>query len=281
MEFPLNHCFLVIDSEAYAALKESRFLREEFAAVEERTTIAGPAMSWSGFYLYGTSTYFEFFDVNDSVFTSDRPIGLAFGGDEAGGVLEGCRRIEAALHSKVATELRVRNTDGVDLPWFHTTPMRFDGPVIPLYAWVMEYHRDFLTHWHPEVSRGESGISRRAVLDRYRSFVAGTGATRLLGDLVGMRLGLSREESRRFALLLEALGYSVRPTPAGWAARGPDIELRVEPEEERRSEVRELTFRLDRAPGKPSMHHFGASTSLEVRSDATARWTFVGGGPSV
>ena len=62
----LNHFFLLVDSSTYKYIAESDFIKNEFAHFEERTTVVENNESYSGAYIYGKNTYFEFFDKSES-----------------------------------------------------------------------------------------------------------------------------------------------------------------------------------------------------------------------
>ena len=69
----LNHVFVVLDGATYQGILGSDFLRKEFASFEQRTTVAGDGLEWTGLYFYGASTYVEFFAPE----AIDNPIGFA------------------------------------------------------------------------------------------------------------------------------------------------------------------------------------------------------------
>jgi len=58
----VNHFFLIIDSATYKDIVESEFIKNEFATLEERTTVSNNNESWTGAYIYGESTYIEIFN---------------------------------------------------------------------------------------------------------------------------------------------------------------------------------------------------------------------------
>lgn len=62
----LNHFYLLLNSSTYKDVVESDFIKNEFSHFEERTTIVNAGESYSGAYIYGENTYFEFFDESQS-----------------------------------------------------------------------------------------------------------------------------------------------------------------------------------------------------------------------
>src|SRR5262245_32751029 len=80
-EVPLNHFFLVLDSQTYKDIENSEFLKNEFAVFEKRTTVRTD-QTYTGIYYYGTNTYFEFFDVNQKEGSKVGDSAIAFGTDQ-------------------------------------------------------------------------------------------------------------------------------------------------------------------------------------------------------
>ena len=57
----LNHLLCFVNLDTYESIGASKFLNQQFACSEERTTFdQRTGMSWTGRYYYGHSTYFEF-----------------------------------------------------------------------------------------------------------------------------------------------------------------------------------------------------------------------------
>src|SRR5215211_6887011 len=84
LSFPvyLNHFFITVDSATYKVIESNNFLRGQFAASEQRTTVRTDK-TYTGLYFYGTNTYFEFFDDSTSGYKLGDS-GLAFGVDKPG-----------------------------------------------------------------------------------------------------------------------------------------------------------------------------------------------------
>jgi len=263
---PLNHVLLVVEPETYAAVRESSFLREEFAFVEERMTLADGGESWQGIYLYGAHTYLELFesDPNDRSEGS----GLALGVEEPGGLA----RVASALAPlrdeppEAIERSRVRDSDAV--PWFSWVGLGTDDPGTSFWPWVMEYHPDYLRLWHGDESSDGNGITLAE--HRAREYVP----SRLLIDIVRVTVALEDEEAEPLVRDLLALGWSERSKPDARVLAGPALELRVEPYEEGRHGLVELglTVRSGRSAGAAE-RRLGAST-LTFRGDGTATWSF-------
>src|SRR6187397_288335 len=57
-----NHVLLVIDSAALNAIRNSDFIKNQFAVFYSRTVQAENGRAWTGAYLYGIDSYFEIFE---------------------------------------------------------------------------------------------------------------------------------------------------------------------------------------------------------------------------
>lgn len=156
----LNHFFVVLDHETYAAIEGNAFLTRDFAPFERRTTVRNDR-TYTGIYFYGTNTYFEFFDASNAGTFRKGTDGIALTPEEPGAI----RRL-AGLEPP---ELVTRKTGEVQVPWFWAADLKGLAQDAPIDAWVMEYHADFLAQWHAEASHGESGIARRSILSRYKA----------------------------------------------------------------------------------------------------------------
>lgn len=241
----LNHFYVTVDPATYAAIDASPFLKNEFAAYEKRTTTRADR-SYTGTYFYGTRTYFEFFDSAHE----HRSVGetaVAFGVDSAGGMpeIDGTHR-----------DLITRGWNGEQIPWFHRLspePQLAPG----LESWIMEYHPDFLTRWRPGVG---SGVTREAVLTRYKAVLDSVPADPFLDDVTGLTLALPADEMERMGNWLAKLkpALTIRMIPMGNGPHG----------------LRSVSFKLRRAPEQRLVVRFGSRSVLTVRPDKTALWEF-------
>ena len=168
----LNHFFVVLDHDTYAAIDGDAFLTREFAPFERRTTVRNDR-SYTGIYFYGTNTYFEFFDAGAATNFQKGTDGIALTPEEPGAI----RKMADA------PELITRKAGDAQVPWFWIAEIKGIPPDSALDTWLMEYHAEFLGQWHPEASRGEKGIARRAILSRYKAVLPETPASPHLVDV--------------------------------------------------------------------------------------------------
>jgi len=270
----LNHVYRVLDKDTFSAVDHSDYLRAEFAQFERRTTKSGDD-SWTGLYFYGESTYFEFLAADPA---RQRPVGqsgLAFGVEEPGASAAVRRALEALGVGRVRSIERPREAAGKTVPWFRMTGFEPDDPI--LVSWVMEYSPKFLKEWHPELRPGLSGISRRAVLERYQAKAAMTAPVKdpLLKDVTGLRLALPPERAEAFGRELAALGFRREPRDGGVAWTGPSVRIDIAPPAANGPQgIVLLEMSLSRKPAEPKTVDFGKGARLDLRTDGTAALSF-------
>jgi Family of unknown function (DUF5829) len=272
----LNHFFAVTDAATYAEAQSNRFLTREFAPFEKRTTVRND-QTYTGIYFYGRRTYFELFEpgAQGPAGTS----GLAFGVEtpEASAVVKAAWT-EAAGGADGGPV--TRRTETEEVPWFEMTyaaggrPAPTTEPVFR--SWLMEYHRDFLARWYPDLTPARS-ITRADVLDRYVARIgqAARRGTFLMKDVLAVTLALGDEERDRLAGQLRAVGYAARDDKGSLVLTGPDARVRVVPAQGDVRGVREAEFSLQSKVPR-AQHRFGAAI-LTLEADR-ARLT-LGGNP--
>jgi hypothetical protein len=270
-----NHFFVVTDTATYAEAQASRFLTKEFAPFEKRTTVRND-QTYTGIYFYGRRTYFELFEPGAQGPTGTS--GLAFGVETPdGSALVKARWAEAAGGADGGPV--TRRTDSEDVPWFEMTYAKGGRPApttaAVLRVWLMEYHRDFLARWYPDLTPARS-ISRADVLDRYVARI-GQAARRggfLMKDVTSLTLALPGEDREALATQLGAVGYSSREDKGAAVLTGPDIRLRVVPAAEGGARgVLEVEFSLQSRVTR-AQHRLGSAV-LTVEADR-ARLRFGG-----
>jgi hypothetical protein len=224
----LNHLYAVVDDETYAALRASTFLRETFAVGEERETVR-PDLTYSGLYVYGQRTYFEFLPVTPAAGLAEGGTGLALGMEAEGGLDALARALtESGVRSQLVPISRRLGDESV--PWFRL--LGVEMPAAPLTVFVLEYDPLFLTRWHADLPpQSAAPRARSAVLERY---AASLGRSPLrseapLLDVVEVELRLGEAERERLLAVSAAAGHEVEAAADTWTIHAPELTLVVRP----------------------------------------------------
>ncbi len=266
---PLNHFYVVLDSETYKAIEQSPFLRKEFAVNELRTTTRTD-MSYTGVYFYGVNTYFEFFDASATAIGKLSDSGIALGVDHAGGL----ETIKTDLASKfVLMDPITRGFAGKQVPWFYMAAPKDFAMDSGLRFWIMEYHPQFLMEWNPQPNEKNAGISRKQILERYARVIRDTPSKPHLKDVVAIKIAVTQETQKDFIELCQLLNYTEHAEGTTRILKGDDIEFRLIPQTETARGIQEITLRVDRKP-KPTEFRFGTKSVLRFHGNGLATWTF-------
>lgn len=266
----LNHFFVVISPQSYAAILADPYLTTTFAPFEKRTT-ARNDQTYTGAYWYGRKTYFEVFEP-----PSQGPLGTSGVAFSVDGVGESAAVKAAWTGSLGAAETSpvTRRTETAEPVWFHTTAARGFGSGLRL--WLMEYHKDFLASWYPELTPAR-GTTRAEALDRYVAKIGRTAdrETAVLRDVTRLTLALDDASRDRLRSHVLPVGWSASASSGDAAVvfTGPEgIVLEVVKATEARRGIIEARFSVQ---GTPRAH---TATLGQVRLEVepkSARMRFV------
>lgn len=272
----LNHFFLIIDSSTYKNIVESDFIKNEFANFEQRTTFISDNESYTGAYIYGENTYFEFFDTSKkpSSMPVDTTSGIAFGVEQKGEskiIQKKLKEYKNAMYS-----LTTRKTGEIQVPWFFVTGVFYGKTKSNIFTWVMEYHEDFLKKWYPDLAPISPGITRKDVLKRYAAKITKPEETksRLLKDVTEVNLSLKQQDSERLIGELTVFGYELTLDGNKKICIGPDIKLIIEIIDEEEGRITGVKMRLHHHKYKKASYQFGEKSRLILYDDKTATWIF-------
>jgi hypothetical protein len=265
---PLNHVYLTVDSATYRALRNSPFMRQQFAASEERTTKSG-RITYTGLYFYGRNTYVEFFDAGKDPARQLGDSGIAFGVDRPGGLAEVQQRLASVF--PVVSRSVTRNLAGKEIPWFMARAR--SGPTDPAASvWVMEYDPRFLEQWRPDVAKDAKGVSREQVLRRYIAVLNKPPQRPYLVDIVGIEVAADETVRTWLREMCKALGYRVSTDGRVTALEGPDLTLWLVPKTGNKRGILSLTLRTDGSPDQVE-YELGNAT-LHFSGSDRATWRF-------
>jgi hypothetical protein len=265
---PLNHFYLVLDGPTYNEILNNEFLKTQFAPLEQRTTVRRDQV-YTGLYLYGQHTYFEFFNSGVEKARKLSDTGLAFAIEQPGGA----KPVQAVLTKidGVESDLVTRQIGQTQVPWFTRVAIGDFLEDSGINTWVMEYDPQFLAKWHEEIG-GPQSITRADVLKRYVAVLPSRPADPLLGDVRELTIAMSPKTASDLAEMCTRLGYRSSREGGAIVLNGPDIVLHLVPESGSKHGLQEATFQLTR-PAKKMELRFGSKSVLTIDGN-TAMWTF-------
>ena len=263
----LNHFYLTLDRATFAAVRDNDYLKTVFAPFEQRTTQRNDT-SYTGIYFYGRNTYFEFFEEGSEFAKVTGSSGIALGVQQEGGV----RQLAGVLADQTTL---TRRTETGEPFWFHSAAPAGSQRADFFRTWVMEYHKDFLAQWYPDLPPHKaSSLSRKNVLDRYVAKI-GLDSRRgefLLKDVTHIELALAEASRSSFLRLLEAFGYQI--SGAGMSvATGPEARILLVEPSGGGAGIRRVTMSLQRSVAGELRQRYGSS-ELVISPRGEAVWSF-------
>jgi hypothetical protein len=265
----LNHLFVVIDPETYRAIAKSEFVRTEFAAIEQRATERAD-QSYRGMYLYGANTYIEFFQSAEMAAQGYklREVGIAFGVEEPGAIVDLETRMSSKLAAHKSTVTRKYSDD--HLPWFYM----LQAKDFPFRTWVMEYHPSFLAQWNPSTKQAANeGIARATVLDRYKSVIDDPPKDPSFRDITGITMAADKDLTAKLTQLYQLWGMRARTKAGVVSFEAGDLAIHLVPETPTTRGIQQIDFRLNRLVKDQEPQRFGEKSVLTFRGKF-GTWTF-------
>lgn len=260
-----NHGYGVLDRETADAIEHSAYLKQ-FASFQVRTTTGAGGQKWTGRYLYGRETYFEFFGIGDFPGTNLGSIGLAVSTEHDGDL----SRARQRLADQGVTPLDFLQTrdfgDGKPVPWFDAfyTTDQFDSA----FFWAMEYRDEYLTD--PRAKIGPAAYPGDVSRDRYLN---DDYRKHLMRDVAGVRFGLTQRDLDSMLPLLRSGGFAVATLPGGAIATRGGTTIRLDTVPLAQVGLRQIDFTLNRPLDTRHVERIGRST-LTVGPGIHAVWTF-------
>lgn len=272
----LNHFFLPVDSSTYKDIVESDFIKNEFAHFEERTTVVENNESYSGAYIYGKNTYFEFFDKSESedFMPPGLTSGMAFGvekKDELKIIQQKLKDYKNGIYA-----LRSRELNGVQIPWFYMTAVFYGNTAPDIMTWVMEYHEDFLKKWHPDLAPSSPGIMRKDILARYAAKIAKPDQPKdkILNDVIEVNLRLNHKDLEVLKGELAVLDYAFSQDGSKEIFTGPDVKISIDIIDSGKGKITGIRMSCYLHKHKEAIFEFGAKSRLVLDTDNKAVWIF-------
>ena len=272
----LNHFFLLVDSSVYKDIVGSDFIKNEFAHFEERITVVENNESYSGAYVYGKNTYFEFFDESKSqdFMPPGLTSGMAFGVEKKDEIKIIQQKLKAYKNGIYA--LRSRELNGIQIPWFSMTAVFYGKTAPDIMTWVMEYHEDFLKKWHPDLAPSSPGIMRKDILERYAANIAKPDLPKdkILKDVIEVSLQLNQKDLEVIKGELRVLGCVFSQEGNKKICIGPDVKIIIDTIENGVGKITGIKMSCNPNKHKEKTFEFGKKSRLILHADNTATWIF-------
>jgi hypothetical protein len=272
----LNHFFLNMDSATYKDIVGSDFVKNDFAHFEQRTTFVGEGESYSGAYIYGENTYFEFFDEAKSrdFMPAGLTSGIAFGVEKKDQI----KIIQTKLkdHKNAYIALRNRESEGLKIPWFFMCAVFYGESASDIMTWVMEYHEDFLKKWHPDLDSSTSGIRRNDILKRYAAKITKPDPPKhkILKDVIQINLDLNKKDLEILRGELAVFDYAISQGENNYVFSGPDVRINVTSIESGKGKITGIKMSCHPNPYREKTFRFGKKARLVLHTGNTATWIF-------
>jgi hypothetical protein len=263
----LNHFFVVVDQTTYQDIQDSEYLKGTFAVTESRETIRNDA-SYSGFYVYGENTYFEFLTKSLSPWES----AIILSGDNEGS-LESVKDNQLP-QLEISSSPITREFEGRQVPWFFTAG-NLDYPAYSQFdIGIMEYHPQYLFQYHPEEQPQSRGVSRKEVLARYASIMDISQSDRLFKDVIGITVTVTSSERAALLEFFKSLGFVATSEGDYDVLTGNEFELKVTSTRSSMSRIAEVRMQLDSDHAEEMTLQFGNDSILHISEDGKAVWSF-------
>ena len=198
----LNHVYVVLDEETFAALRGSELLRSELAAVDAGLpTFEAPRADSQRLYIRGRTTYVEILGPRNPFNEPVGKIGLALGVDELA-LLGEVQAAWSASFGSAADRYEVQWKKATPpVPWYDVVQHRTTSNNPHLVLWVSAYRPEFLPWLYPQRSALDNRGSRADFLaPRFRP-------ERLFQDVTGLTVAIPEQLRQQVARQLEASGY--------------------------------------------------------------------------
>jgi hypothetical protein len=204
-ETGLNHFYVVLDEETFAAVRTSTFFLGRFAAVDAGLpAFAAPDSVSQRLFVRGKTTYLELFRPDNHFGEPVGKVGIALGVDRLEDLDCVHRLWEDQLDSGTERRRVERQADDELVPWYDAVYHPATSLNPDLVLWAVGYLPEFLPWLYPDRPAEATGGSRGDFLaPRFDS-------TRLLRDVVGLVVAVPAELRSTIADQLEAIGYARR-----------------------------------------------------------------------
>jgi hypothetical protein len=198
----LNHLYVVLDEETFAAVRDSELLKRAFASVDTGLPkFAPPKADSQRLYLRGKTTYVELLGPRNPFNEPVGKIGIALGVD-ALPLLDEVQTAWSATFGSAADRYKVEwKKETPPVPWYEVVQHSSTSDNPDLVLWASAYRPEFLPWLYPQRSALDNRGSRADFLaPLFRP-------DRLFRDVTGLTIAVPEQLREQVARQLQAAGY--------------------------------------------------------------------------
>ena len=198
----LNHVYVALDEETFAAIRGSDLLTRELASVDTGLpTFEAPRAESQRLYIRGRTTYVELLGPRNPFNEPVGKIGLALGVDELA-LLDEVQAAWSASFGSAADRYEVKWKKATPpVPWYDVVQHRTTSNNPQVVVWASAYRPEFLPWLYPQRPALDNRGSRADFLaPLFRP-------ERLFRDVTGLTIAIPEQLRQQLARQLEALGY--------------------------------------------------------------------------
>ncbi len=136
-EIYLNHIYIVLDSSTLSHLSDSSFITQKFGNIKVNTSTTAKE-SWSGIYLSGKNSYFEFFSTKGYKGATLGDCGLVFMTTQSNQIWEIKKNWRENSNDSIVTDTVMKMQNGISKPWFYNLNLLNNDSIQPFQTYLME-----------------------------------------------------------------------------------------------------------------------------------------------
>lgn len=194
---------MTVNQKTYDAITQNEFLQNYFSGSKVITTDAGENRVWTGCYLYGESTYIEFFpqaDLNNLHNLGLGGTGIAFSVDAITEIKNLYQLFKKSFSEKIIFQTIPRKIEAQDVSWFDRLLLDHDSPrPLNLSAWIMAYHPEYLA-FRDKLNTVPNTVKRQM----YNKI---NYQQKLMQNITAVELTMDQQEYNKFSTLLKMINF--------------------------------------------------------------------------
>lgn len=136
-EIYLNHIYIVLDSSSLSHLSDSSFITQQFGNMKVSSATTAKE-SWSGIYLNGQNSYFEFFSTKGYKGATLGDCGLVFMTVLSNKIWEIKKNWGENSNDFIVTDTIMKIQNGMPKPWLYSLNLLNKDSLQPFQTYLME-----------------------------------------------------------------------------------------------------------------------------------------------